>query len=119
MNTWFYEWLCQAEEDLQRMIRGIFRFVIEELPRRFCRFIVETVGPLSIRICRVLGLACLWLLIVFGPVWVLGFGGLLWALMSITWVVLALVGSVWGLKYAAKKRRAAEACPNFGSGHDR
>jgi hypothetical protein len=89
------------------MIRGVFRF-IEEFPMRIYRFIVEVAGPVAIRACRVLGLACLWLMLLFGPlvlVCACGLGGF-WTLVSLAWAVMAIFGSVWGLNRAVKKRKA-------------
>jgi hypothetical protein len=106
VGTTFYQWLVEAEECLVRMIRGVFRF-IEEFPTCVYRFIVETAGPVAIRTCRVMGLAFLWLMLLFGPLVLAcacNFGGF-WTLASLAWSVVAIVGSVWGLNRAVKKRK--------------
>jgi hypothetical protein len=106
VGTALYQWLVEAEESLMRMIRGVFRFM-EEFPSCVYRFIVETAAPVAIRTCRVLGLACLWLMLLFGPIVVAcacGFGGF-WTLASLAWAVVAIIGSVWGLNRAVKKRK--------------
>jgi thiol:disulfide interchange protein len=97
MNSSWHEWLCHAEDCLQRMNRGVFRFLIEGLPKWIYRFLVETVGPLALRFLRVVALAFIWLLIVFGPPYVFGLRGW-WCLTSLTWIILAIAGSVWGLR---------------------
>jgi hypothetical protein len=108
MNSSLYQWLVEVEEALLRMIRGIYRFVVEGLPTWIYRFFVDTVGPVAARLCRVSGLALLWLMILFGPVtlacdW--GLGGW-WKFFSVAWVGVAILGSLWGLNRAAKGRNA-------------
>jgi hypothetical protein len=109
MGSAFYLWLGDVEEALVRMIRGVFRFITEGLWEWIFHFVVDTLGPVTIRLGRVLALACLWLIIVFSP----GAVGVRfslpwwWAFGSTVWVGLALVGSVWGLNRIAKKRKAA------------
>jgi hypothetical protein len=104
-----HQWLCEVEDSLVRMIRGVLRFA-QECPARIYRFVVETACPVVIRACRVLVLACIWLMLLFGP-FVLGcacrIGGF-WTLASLSWVFVAITGSVWGLKYSTKKRKAAD-----------
>jgi hypothetical protein len=108
MSSAFYQWLVDAEDSLVRMIRGVFRF-IEEFPTCVYRLIVETAAPIAIRTCRVLCLACLWLMLLFSPITlacacsVNGF----WTWVSLAWAVMAIIGSVWGLNRAVKKRKAA------------
>ena len=53
---------------------------------------------MTIRLESVTGLACLWLLIVFGPLWI----GLPWWL-DLTWLGLSIGGSVWGLYRIVRK----------------
>ncbi len=107
MRSAFYLWLVDTEESLKRMIRGVFRFVIEELPTSIYRFAIETVGPVAIRTCRVLGLACLWLMILFGPFALACDWGLYrWGMfLSFAWLVVAILGSLWGL-HCVKQRKA-------------
>jgi hypothetical protein len=91
------------------MIRGVFR-CIEEFPSRIYRFMVEIVGPVTILACRVFLLACIWLMLLFGPLVLgcaCGIGGL-WTWASLAWAVVAIMGSVWGLNRAIKSRNAAD-----------
>ena len=102
------KWLSEIEDALSRMIQGVFRFIIDGLPRWIYRVVVETVGPVVVRASRVLVLSCLWLAILFGPLSITigcdlpgwcGYG-------STLWLGLAIVGSMWGLNRLAKKRKA-------------
>jgi hypothetical protein len=108
MDSAFYQWLVEAEDFLLRMIRGVFRFITEGLWKWIYHFVVDTLGPVAIRSCRVLGLACLWLMIVFSPL-ALGCVCTLpgwWRFGSVAWVVMAILGSMWGLNRAIQKRKA-------------
>jgi hypothetical protein len=113
MRTAFYLWLVEAENSLLLMNRGVFRFVIEWLPRWIYRFVVETVGPVAIRLCRVSGLGFLWLMILFGPYILACVCGLPGWLMfaSLAWVVIAITGSIWGLNRVVKNRNAVASEP--------
>jgi hypothetical protein len=108
MNSSLHEWLCHLEDCLHCMIRGVFRFLIEGLPKWIYRFLVETVGPVAVRFSRVVALAFIWLLVVFGPPYVCGFGGW-WCLTSLTWMMLAIAGSIWGLQNIRKRNPAQRA----------
>ncbi len=110
MNSTFCQWLEDVEEAFWRMIRGVFRFVFHRLPEAFYRWMVDAVGPVTIRLIRVLVVFSLWLAVLFGPATTasklnLPFSG--W--IGFAWVVLAIIGSGWGLSYIAKKRRAIAA----------
>ena len=97
MGSALYQWLVEVEDALLRMIRGVFRFITEWLPIWIYRFVVDTVGPVTIRLCRVLGLTCLWLMILFSP-WALNWVCRLprwWNYGSVAWLVVAIVGSMW------------------------
>ena len=110
MGTELHQWLCGVEDSLVRMIRGVLCFT-EEFPVRIYRFVVETACPVAIRACRVLVLACIWLMLLFGPFvfgCACGIGGF-WTLASLAWAVVAIIGSVWGLNRAVKKRTAGES----------
>ena len=50
MDSAFYQWLVEAEDSLLRMIRGVFRFIIEGLWKWIYRFVVDTLGPVAIRL---------------------------------------------------------------------
>ena len=106
MGSAFYQWLVEVEDSLVRMIRGIFRYT-ETLPMLAYRFIFDTCGPVAIRACRVLSLAWMWLMMVFGPfvlACVCGFGGFWW-FVSVAWGVMAISGSMWGLEAHCKKAK--------------
>jgi hypothetical protein len=102
-----YQWLVEVEDSFERMIRGILRYT-ETLPMLAYRFIFDTFGPVAIRACRVLSLAWMWLVMVFGPfvlTCVCGFGGFWW-IASVAWGVVAISGSMWGLERIAKRQKA-------------
>lgn len=108
MGSALYQWLVEAEDSLLRMIRGVFRFVSVGLPQWIYHYVVDTVWPMTIRMMRVMGLAYLWLMILFGPLasdlmftlpsW--------WGCCSVAWTGLAITGSIWGLNRAVRKRNA-------------
>ena len=111
MNSSFCLWFADVEEALWRMIRGVFRFTFHRLPEGIYRALVDTVGPATIRLVRVLVVFCLWLAVVFGPVLVaVTFRLPLWVCAgTAAWLVLAIIGSSWGHSCLARKRRAAAA----------
>ena len=119
MGSAFYLWLGDVEEALVRMIRGVFRFITEGLWEWIFHFVVDTLGPVTIRLGRVLALACLWLMIVFSPVAV-GVRFSLpwwWAFGSTVWVGLCSRGVRVGTESRRQKRKAA--VPGLkGSQHD-
>ena len=107
----FYQWLIDVEDVLVRMIAGVFRFMVDGLPTWIYHFVVDTLGPVAIRLVRVLGLAFLWLTILFGPLAIGCFFSLpsWWGLGSMAWMALSIGGSVWGLNRIVRKRKAAIA----------
>lgn len=113
-----YEWLGEIEDNLSRMLRGVFRFMIEGLPRWVRRVVMETIGPVALRLCRVLVLFCLWLALLFCPL--IGTIDLelpsLCIYISVTWLGLAIIGSLWGLRHLARKRKAALVRTENGDG---
>jgi hypothetical protein len=109
MDSELYQWLVQIEESLVRMILGVYRFVIEGLPTMVYRFIIDTVGPLAGRLCRVTGLAIAWLVMLFSPFMLGHLCGLngWWTLFSLVWLAVAILGSWWGLNHIVIKRKAS------------
>ena len=111
MITSIHQWLVELEEALRRMIRGVFLFFSDWLPTWIYEFIINGLWPVMIRLARVSLLLCLWLSILFCPL----LPGLvfklpwLWKCGSLAWLAMAAVGSYWGLKRLAKKRRASAA----------
>ncbi len=108
MRSGFYLWLVEVEDAERRMIRGVFRFVVEGLPAWLYHVFIESVGPVAVRICRVSCLSCLWLMILFGPFalacqW--GLHGWL-KFFTLAWVGVAIAGSLWGLNHVVKNRKA-------------
>ena len=105
-----HQWLVELEEALRRMIRGVFLFFSDWLPTWIYEFIINGLWPVMIRLGRVSVLLCLWLSILFCPF----LPGLVfklawwWKCGSMAWLAMAAVGSYWGLKRLAKKRKA---CP--------
>jgi hypothetical protein len=111
MGSAFYLWLVEIEDALLRMIEGVFRFITEGLWEWVCHFVVDTLGPVTVRLARVTGLACLWLFIVFGPLMVgfrFGLPGW-WGFVCVVWFGLAIIGSIWGLRRLVKRATASTA----------
>jgi hypothetical protein len=109
MISSFHQWLAELEEALRRMIGGVFLFFSEWLPTWIYEFIINGVWPVMIRLARVSLLACLWLFILFCP-FMPGFVFTLswwWKCGSTAWLVMAAVGSYWGLRRLAKKAKAS------------
>jgi hypothetical protein len=109
MNSPLCLWLADFEEGCWLMIRGVFRFTFIRLPEWFYRTLLDTVGPATIRLIRVLVVFCLWLAVMFGPaVGAIKFKLPFWGgVGAAAWVALAIIGSVWGRACLARKRRAA------------
>jgi hypothetical protein len=108
MGSAFYLWLVEVEDALVRMIQGVFQFFTEGLWEWIYHFVVDVLGPVTVRLARVTGLGCLWLFIVFGPL-VVGFGfGLPWwcRFACVGWLALSITGSMWGLQRIVRKRKA-------------
>ena len=103
----FYSMLIGIEDALWRMICGAYRFIAKQLPAWLYHVVFVSVGPVIIRLLRVSGLTCLWLMIVAGP-FALGrivnlpswcsYGAMLWGL-------LAIAGSILGLLRFATRRK--------------
>ena len=111
MDSPLYRWLVEVEDALVRMIAGVFRFLIEGLWTWIYHFIVDTLGPVTIRLARVLGLGCVWLVIVFIPV-IIGVKFDLprwWGSVCLVWFGLAIIGSIWGLRRIVKGATASTA----------
>lgn len=109
MNSSFCLWLADIEEMLWRMVCGVFHFAFHRLPEWVYRTLLDTVGPLTIRLIRVLVVFALWLAIVFSPVIIAAKLSLPSSgdMAAAAWLVLALIGSIWGCYRLAKKRRSA------------
>jgi hypothetical protein len=109
MNPSLCQCLAEVEDLLWRMIRGVYRFTFVRVPEWMYHTLVDTVGPVTIRLMRVLVALCLWLATVFGPS-IATFkivGGFWGGVAALTWLALATSGSIWGASYIRKKRRAA------------
>jgi hypothetical protein len=111
MNSALCLWLADVEDALERMIRGVFRFTFQRLPELAYRLMIETIGPVAVRLMRVAFFLCVWLAVVFGPgILVLPLSApasLAHVVMS--WTCVAMIGSVWGLYYLRKKNRIIAA----------
>lgn len=109
MNSPYCMWLADIEDMLRLMIRGVFLFTFRRLPEWVYRTLLETVGPITIRLFRVFVFFLLWLAVVFGPAVAVAKLHLpLWGLLAAAWLALAIIGSTWGRLYLAKKRCAAD-----------
>jgi len=98
MNSEIYQWLVETEEAILRMILGMYRMITVQLWLEIYRFAVDTLGPVIVRLSRVVGLGCLWLIIVFAP---LLLRLPLW--LDLIWVSVAIGGSLWGLQRIVAK----------------
>jgi hypothetical protein len=93
----FCQWLKRVEDDFWRMTTGVFHFT-PRIPNWVFSTLLDVIGPVTIRLCRVAAVITLWLTVVFGPAVISGRVGVafwVWELIAI-WVALALIGSVWG-----------------------
>ena len=108
MQSPFYGFLVEIEDALLRMIRGVFRFTCHWLPIWIYRFFIDTVGPVTIKLVRVMILLSIWLILVFSPL-ASAFAFKLpswWSYGATTWTGLSIAGSIWGLYRLAKRRKA-------------
>ena len=107
--------LRDIEDFFLRMIRGIVAFLVERVPKFFrvmldwlhAKFVLSV--RIAVRLVRVGIVVISWLAIVFGPI------TLYPGIVSVNWMVLALIGSVWGLRRQLKVRatrvKAASPAP--------
>jgi thiol:disulfide interchange protein len=109
MNSSFCLWLADIEDTLWRMVQGVFHFAFLRLPEWVYRTLIDTVGPATVRLFRALAVFSLWLAIVFGPVIIATkVSPPFWGdVCAAAWLVLAIVGSIWGRYRLTKKRCAA------------
>lgn len=115
MNSPLCLWLAEVEDGGWRMIHGVFRFTIIRLPEWVYRTLLDTVGPATVRLIRVLIVFSLWLAIVLGPTVAVAKLNLpYWGLIGSAWTVLAIAGSIWGRYCIVRKRRAAEEMAEAG-----
>ena len=98
MNSEIYKWLIETEEVLTKMIQGMCWTMTVLLWKWLYHFIVDTLGPLTDRLASVVGLGFLWLVMVFGPLYI----GLAWWL-KLGWLGISIGGSMWGLCCIVKK----------------
>jgi hypothetical protein len=96
--------LDQIENVLWRMLTGVFRFTFLVLPQ-WIRRELRRISPTLIKLARVAGLLLCWLAVVWLPLvlCVVCKPGALWLLASVTWSVVALAGSAWGVQWAFKR----------------
>ncbi len=108
MESSVYLWLVEAEDALHRMTRGVFRFAFGRLPAWAVEALLGTVGPVAVRLARVLAVFALWLAVVFGPAALAAEVGVpFWPGLGVAaWTALALAGSFWGRACLARKRAA-------------
>ena len=104
-----YVRLIGIEDVLWRMICGAFRFIAKQLPAWLYHVVFVSVGPVIIRLLRVIGLTCLWLMIVAGP---FTLGRIVnlpswWSYGALLWALLAIAGSILGLLRFATRRKAS------------
>lgn len=107
--TTFHFRLIGIEEALWRMIGGAYRLMIKQLPAWAYHVVFVSVGPVTIRLFRVISLTAIWLMIVAGPFTV---GRIVhlrtwWSYGSLSWALVAIAGSILGLKRVATTRKAS------------
>lgn len=101
--------LYELESKIQRMLVGIVLFVVETLPDFWKRLFNWLLGKIefliraSVRLSRIAVLLIAWLVIVFGPAWLMP----VW--ISSGWLMLTISGSIYGLKRAKKHRKPASS----------
>jgi hypothetical protein len=103
------ELLHHTETAFVRMLHGIILFFWERIPNlfrvllRWLQRFVSLAIRITIRLIRVGVVATAWLAVVFGPAYLqMGF-------ISCLWTLLAIAGSVFGLRRRTLKARAAVA----------
>jgi hypothetical protein len=106
--TTFYLRLIGIEEALRQMIRGAYRLITKQFPAWVHHVVFVSVGPVIIHLMSVIGLTCLWLMIVAGP---FALGRIChlpswWSYGSMLWALLAVAGSLLELKHLATRRKA-------------
>ena len=100
--------LYDTEKCFWRAIQGIWFFIIKKLPellRELLAWLYETffyACRVAIRLSRVIGLFLAWAFLVFIPVSVCPNS------YTVAWLLLALVGSVWGAQREFKKHKPAK-----------
>jgi hypothetical protein len=107
--TTFYFRLIGIEDTLWRMICGAYRLITKQLPAWVYHVLFVSIGPVTIRLVSVFSLTCIWLTIVAGP---FALGRIVhlrswWSYGALLWALLAIAGSVLGLKHVATTRKAS------------
>lgn len=107
----FLVMLQSVEVALTRMIDGVFRFVWRQLPQwlgRLCRCFAEYLNSVArlvvrviVRLSRITVLFTFWLAIVLGPL-------MIWeSTLTAVWMIIAFVGSGYGLYRHRRLGRSA------------
>jgi hypothetical protein len=98
MNSESQSVLKQIDAALVRMLKGIVWFICHRIPELISELIREF-REVVFRLARIAVLGGLWLAVTVGPLAVCWSHGLCsWAgVLGLTWTVLAITGSVWGL----------------------
>jgi hypothetical protein len=102
-------WLHECEECCRRGIQGIWLFIVRKIPD-LCRHLVAWLEKqcfyalrVAVRASRVAGMLIGWLLIVFGPL------AMYPGILTGSWMVLSITGSVWHLRLHFRKSRTTSA----------
>jgi hypothetical protein len=116
--------LEDVEFKVRGMIVGVLHFAVIGLPdllRRFLHGLVDWVGDamqflarFSVRLARVLVVFGAWVGLVYGPLFLTTWYSAGW--LGIVWMVLGIIGSLWGVKTWRAKRKEAEPRPQPADG---
>ena len=90
--------LKKAEDAVVRAILGIWLFIIKTIPELARTFLLWLQAKfayacrIALRLARIAGLLIAWAVIVFAPIKVYP------GIITVSWAILAVVGSYWGLQ---------------------
>ena len=101
-------WLHDVEHSLWRMLTGIWAFIRRRIPQ-FFRSLLDWLNSkaiyafrVTIRLARIVSIAGAWLAILIAPLAI--FPGLLTG----AWCIVAVWGSVWGLRRQLKNQNTVQ-----------
>jgi len=104
----FLTFLHDLEQCCRRAIHGIWLFIVKKIPELFrdlLTWLYETffyTCRVAVRVARLAGVFAAWLIVVFGPF------ALFSGPVAVTWAVLAIAGSVYGVQRQVKKQSVVQ-----------
>ena len=102
--AWVRNCLDEAETVTHRMIEGIFHFLTQTMPLWAIRQLLE-LALIAVKAARVAATFAVWLALACWPLLLLKHSpGIVCTLLLLSWVALALAGSVWGVLHVRRRR---------------